>query len=95
VGRSEKPLKMLYGPVLKRTLKSGCFCPQEIVISGFDVTFCTHVHKLLCRDREATRALFERVQPTHVIHLAAMVGGLFKNLRYKVSILLLKSVVVS
>jgi GDP-L-fucose synthase len=27
------------------------------------------------------RALFGRVQPTHVIHLAARVGGLFKNLR--------------
>ncbi|KAM4907070.1 GDP-L-fucose synthase isoform 1-T1 [Sylvia borin] len=28
-----------------------------------------------------TKALFERHKPTHVIHLAAMVGGLFKNLR--------------
>ncbi|NWU14765.1 FCL synthase, partial [Cephalopterus ornatus] len=28
-----------------------------------------------------TRALFERHRPTHVIHLAAMVGGLFKNIR--------------
>ncbi|NWR40571.1 FCL synthase, partial [Tachuris rubrigastra] len=28
-----------------------------------------------------TKALFERHRPTHVIHLAAMVGGLFKNLR--------------
>jgi GDP-L-fucose synthase len=36
------------------------------------------------RDREATRGLFERVKPTHVIHLAAMVGGLFRNLKYKV-----------
>lgn len=34
----------------------------------------------LC-DPVATRAIFERVKPTHVIHLAAMVGGLFKNLR--------------
>lgn len=34
----------------------------------------------LC-DAAATRAIFERVRPTHVIHLAAMVGGLFKNLR--------------
>lgn len=33
-------------------------------------------------DRDETRALFERVKPTHVIHLAAMVGGLFKNLKY-------------
>lgn len=36
------------------------------------------------RDREQTRALFERVKPTHVIHLAAMVGGLFRNMKYKV-----------
>jgi GDP-L-fucose synthase len=36
------------------------------------------------RDRESTRKLFEKVKPTHVIHLAAMVGGLFRNLKYKV-----------
>ena len=36
------------------------------------------------RDRESTRRLFERINPTHVIHLAAMVGGLFRNLKYKV-----------
>jgi GDP-L-fucose synthase len=34
--------------------------------------------------RESTVALFERIKPTHVIHLAAMVGGLFRNLTYKV-----------
>jgi GDP-L-fucose synthase len=34
-------------------------------------------------DYEATRACFEKHQPTHVIHLAAMVGGLFKNMKYK------------
>lgn len=33
---------------------------------------------------ESTKKLFEQVQPTHVIHLAAKVGGLFKNLKYKV-----------
>jgi GDP-L-fucose synthase len=32
-------------------------------------------------DYSATRAVFERHRPTYVIHLAAMVGGLFKNLR--------------
>lgn len=31
-------------------------------------------------DRAATFAFFERVRPTHVIHLAAMVGGLFRNM---------------
>uniref|UniRef100_A0A0B6ZRK2 GDP-L-fucose synthase n=1 Tax=Arion vulgaris TaxID=1028688 RepID=A0A0B6ZRK2_9EUPU len=33
-------------------------------------------------DRVATEALFARINPTHVIHLAAMVGGLFRNLKY-------------
>jgi len=33
---------------------------------------------------ESTKAVFEKVKPTHVIHLAAVVGGLFKNLKYKV-----------
>jgi len=36
------------------------------------------------RDAVSTAALFERLKPTHVIHLAAMVGGLFKNMKYKV-----------
>ncbi|KAM9761802.1 GDP-L-fucose synthase-like [Menidia menidia] len=29
-----------------------------------------------------TRAVFEKHRPTHVIHLAAMVGGLFKNMKH-------------
>lgn len=36
------------------------------------------------RDRAETMAIFERVRPTHVIHLAARVGGLFANMQYKV-----------
>lgn len=35
-------------------------------------------------DKESTRALFAKLKPTHCIHLAAMVGGLFRNLKYKV-----------
>ncbi|XP_055640048.1 probable GDP-L-fucose synthase [Toxorhynchites rutilus septentrionalis] len=31
-------------------------------------------------DLQSTRAMFERYCPTHVIHLAAMVGGLFHNM---------------
>jgi GDP-L-fucose synthase len=30
------------------------------------------------------RALFATHRPTHIIHLAALVGGLFKNMRHKV-----------
>lgn len=32
-------------------------------------------------DKESTRKLFERIQPTHVIHLAAKVGGLYVNMK--------------
>jgi GDP-L-fucose synthase len=35
------------------------------------------------RDRKATEAIFEKYQPTHVIHLAAKVGGLFANMSAK------------
>lgn len=37
---------------------------------------------LLLRNMDQTRAVFEKHRPTHVIHLAAMVGGLFKNMKY-------------
>ena len=36
------------------------------------------------RKKEECVAMFEKYKPTHVIHLAAMVGGLFRNLKYKV-----------
>jgi len=36
------------------------------------------------RVKEECIAMFEKYKPTHVIHLAAMVGGLFRNLKYKV-----------
>jgi len=35
------------------------------------------------RKLEDTQKIFEKYKPTHVIHLAAMVGGLFKNMKYK------------
>lgn len=36
------------------------------------------------RDRRATEAIFEQHKPTHVVHLAAKVGGLFANMAQKV-----------
>ncbi|KAK7107369.1 GDP-L-fucose synthase-like [Littorina saxatilis] len=33
-------------------------------------------------DRAATEKLFDKVKPTHVIHLAALVGGLYHNIKY-------------
>ncbi len=41
-----------------------------------------HIFFVFYSDIEATKAYFEKVNPTHVIHLAAMVGGLFRNLKY-------------
>ena len=41
----------------------------------------------LCSDVTATKAIFEKYRPTYVIHLAAMVGGLFKNMKYKLDFL--------
>jgi len=38
------------------------------------------------RDAAATKALFEKYKPTYVIHLAAIVGGLFKNMKYKLDL---------
>ncbi|KAF8645660.1 hypothetical protein AX16_007656 [Volvariella volvacea WC 439] len=39
------------------------------------------------RDPQQTKALYEKYKPTHVIHLAALVGGLFKNMKYKLTFL--------
>jgi len=36
------------------------------------------------RDRKSTEEIFEKYKPTHVIHLAAKVGGLFANMAQKV-----------
>lgn len=38
------------------------------------------------RDRKETDAIFEKYRPTHVIHLAAKVGGLFANMKQKVRV---------
>jgi len=39
------------------------------------------------RDAEQTKKLFDKYKPTHVIHLAAIVGGLFINMKYKLTFL--------
>lgn len=36
------------------------------------------------RDAAQTEAIFQKYKPTHVIHLAAFVGGLFRNMKYNV-----------
>jgi len=37
---------------------------------------------LFLSDAAATKAIFDKHKPIHVIHLAALVGGLFKHLKY-------------
>lgn len=39
------------------------------------------------RDPVQAKKLFDTYKPTHVIHLAALVGGLFKNMKYKLTFL--------
>ncbi|RSH82205.1 hypothetical protein EHS25_006138 [Saitozyma podzolica] len=39
------------------------------------------------RDFDSTKRIFEKYRPTHVIHLAALVGGLFSNMKYKATFL--------
>lgn len=36
------------------------------------------------RDKKVCEEIFEKHKPTHVIHLAAFVGGLFRNMKYPV-----------
>jgi len=45
------------------------------------------VHLLACSDCDQTKALFNKYHPTHVIHLAAMVGGLFHNMSHNLDFL--------
>merc|ERR1719229_2221758 len=36
------------------------------------------------RNYEETKAIFKKYKPTHVLHLAAFVGGLYRNMKYPV-----------
>ncbi|KAI5118941.1 hypothetical protein M0805_006287 [Coniferiporia weirii] len=70
----------------------------EFVIndSNGDPTFCTIPDETWyfvsskdadLRDLDATKKIFQKYKPTHVIHLAAVVGGLFKNMSHNLSFL--------
>jgi GDP-L-fucose synthase len=45
------------------------------------------IQLIACSDRDQTKALFNKHRPTHVIHLAAMVGGLFHNMSHNLDFL--------
>lgn len=63
-----------------KLMKTGFSCLLRIVI------YCTYQNscKLIHRDRESSRAVFEKYKPDYVVHLAAKVGGLFNNMAHKV-----------
>ncbi|KAM6411157.1 GDP-L-fucose synthase isoform 2-T2 [Pluvialis apricaria] len=65
----------LVGKAIEKVVADGEGRPDEkwIFVSSRDADLT---------NAAATKALFEQHKPTHVIHLAAMVGGLFKNIRY-------------
>lgn len=65
----------LVGRAIEKVVADGEGRPDEewIFVSSKDADLTNAVE---------TKALFEKHKPTHVIHLAAMVGGLFKNIRY-------------
>ncbi|NP_001400340.1 GDP-L-fucose synthase isoform 6 [Homo sapiens] len=65
----------LVGKAIQKVVADGAGLPGEdwVFVSSKDADLT---------DTAQTRALFEKVQPTHVIHLAAMVGGLFRNIKY-------------
>ncbi|XP_029779138.1 GDP-L-fucose synthase [Suricata suricatta] len=65
----------LVGRAIQEVVADGARLPGEdwVFVSSKDADLT---------DAAQTRALFEKVRPTHVIHLAAMVGGLFRNIKY-------------
>ncbi|XP_053396213.1 GDP-L-fucose synthase-like [Mercenaria mercenaria] len=65
----------LVGKAIEYVVENGEKRPNEewIFASSKDADLC---------DADSTRSLFEKYKPTHVIHLAAMVGGLYRNLKY-------------
>ncbi|GCB80005.1 hypothetical protein scyTo_0019645, partial [Scyliorhinus torazame] len=65
----------LVGRAIEQVVKEGAGQAEEewIFLSSKDADLT---------DAAETKAVFDRYQPTHVIHLAAMVGGLFRNMKY-------------
>eukprot|EP01002_Notosolenus_urceolatus_P005703 NODE_2519_length_1098_cov_36.674929_g2093_i0.p2 GENE.NODE_2519_length_1098_cov_36.674929_g2093_i0~~NODE_2519_length_1098_cov_36.674929_g2093_i0.p2 ORF type:complete len:317 (+),score=114.09 NODE_2519_length_1098_cov_36.674929_g2093_i0:84-1034(+) len=68
----------LYGQAIRRVVEE-----EGLKKEGEEWVFLSSKDVDL-RDWKATSEFFAKVKPTHVIHLAANVGGLFKNMKYKV-----------
>lgn len=69
----------LVGKAIQTVVKSEARSDENwIFVSSKDADLC---------DSNATKKLFEKHKPTHVIHLAAMVGGLFHNMSHNLDFL--------
>ena len=65
----------LFGKAIEKISKTEIYNKYNItLLSSKDGDLCNY---------EETKSIFEKIKPTHVIHLAAMVGGLFKNMKCK------------
>ncbi|XP_019768105.1 GDP-L-fucose synthase [Dendroctonus ponderosae] len=70
----------LVGKAIQTVLESDAKGDEKwIFVGSKDADLC---------DLNSTKALFEKHQPTHVIHLAAMVGGLFHNMSHNLDFLM-------
>ncbi|XP_050299750.1 GDP-L-fucose synthase [Anthonomus grandis grandis] len=69
----------LVGRAIQKVIESeGKSNETWVFLSSKDADLC---------DYNATKQLFEKYKPTHVIHLAAMVGGLFHNMSHNLDFL--------
>lgn len=78
---SSKDANLLYGHCRNYSSSLDTFYSFTLLNDSTSV-LCWCCGTFLLRNAEETLAVFEKHQPTHVIHLAAMVGGLFKNMKY-------------
>ena len=77
---SGRTLQKLLGASLSKTYFFILVFDRELDTQSIVFFFSLSVFNF--SDAAATKAIFDKHKPTHVIHLAALVGGLFKNLKY-------------
>lgn len=61
--------------------------PSLVLFTILSVNVVVFFFLFISSDKKSTEALFEKHKPTHVIHLAAMVGGLFHNMSHNLDFL--------
>lgn len=69
----------LVGSAIKKVVEESKRSDEKwIFVGSKDANLC---------DKASTKELFDKYKPTHVIHLAAMVGGLFHNMAHNLEFL--------